>query len=419
MIERARQIIARGEIAEKTYILVFCLVYLMHSIWPARTILWFVLVPVLLLSLAPYRNLLSIVKTSVFVMSAAFLALILATSALAGETPVGVIANNARYAVAVLAFLIITAHLVSKNPDLLRLLILFVAPAAALSAATDIVQFSGLSLHVILTTRLEGIRGLTTYYNSNVIGMMFAFPCVGAVAVMISKKLAYWQFALLLLCSLILFAAVVLTGSRGSLTAMLAGIGVSVLLSASWRISVAAAAVIATTLGLLAATPLFGEMLQRGDSLRLTLWLVYLHMAALKPWLGYGLAFDTQIALREGVVVMNAHNIVLCALVRGGVLSAAALSAIMMFAFVDGWRAWRRHDEIIPLGIFSVCVVATSVDYEIVPTDLGYLWILFWLPVGVCLGASLQASTHTPASESAGGAPGFSDHSRDHVVSQS
>ena len=96
LIERARQIIAREEIAETTYILVFCLVYLMHSIWPARTILWFVLVPVLLLSVAPYRNLLPIVKTSVFVMSAAFLTLILATSALAGETPVGVIANNAR-----------------------------------------------------------------------------------------------------------------------------------------------------------------------------------------------------------------------------------------------------------------------------------------------------------------------------------
>jgi O-antigen ligase len=307
---------------------------------------------------------------------------------------------------------------VSKHPDFLRLLILFVAPAAALSAVTDIVQFSGLSLHKILTTRLEGIRGLTIYYNPNVIGMMFAIPCVGAVAVMISKKLVYWQFALLLLCSLILFAAVVLTGSRGSLTATLAGVGVSVLLSANWRISVAAAAVLATMFGLLAATPLFGALLQR-DSLRLTLWPIYLHMAALKPWLGYGLAFDTQIVLPDGIVVMNAHNIVLCALVRGGVLSAAALLAIMIFAFVGGWRAWRRHDEIVPLGVFSVCLVASSVDYEIVPTDLGYLWILFWLPVAVCLGACLRAPTHAPPMESAVGAPGSSDHGRDHVVSQS
>ncbi|NVN88565.1 MAG: O-antigen ligase family protein [Rhodopseudomonas sp.] len=392
LLESAREVILRMGVAEKLYILVICLVYLMHNIWLARTVLWFVLVPVLLISMRPYRSLLPIVKSGVFVLSACFLVLILATSVLAGGASVALIWKNVRYVVAVLGFLTITAHLINKDGDFLRLLFLFVAPAAAIAAIVDVLWFSGFSLQTILTTRLEGVKGLTVYYNSNVIGIMFAIPCVGAVALMVSKRLARWQFAMLFASALVLLGAVVLTGSRGSVTAALAGIGLCVLLAANWRLSVAAVAVVILAAGIVAMTPLFGALLQRGDSLRLTLWPVYLHMAELKPWIGYGLAFDTQVTLPDGNVVMNAHNIILCALVRGGVFSAAALFGIVVFALLGGWRAWRRHGEVAPVALLGACLMASSVDYEIVPTDLGYLWILFWLPVAICLGASLPRS---------------------------
>jgi len=391
-LEIASEFIQRKAVAEKLHILVICLVYLMHNIWLARTVLWFVLVPVVLIGAWPYRSLLPIVKSGVFVLSACFLLLILATSVPAEGTSVALIWKNLRYVAAILGFVTITAYLMNKQGDFLRLLILFVAPAAAIAAIVDVLSFSGFSLQTILTTRLEGVKGLTVYYNSNVIGIMFAIPCVGAVALMVSKSLARWQFAMLSACVVVLLGAVVLTGSRGSVTAALSGIAVCLLLAANWRLSVTVVAIVAVAAGVVATTPLLGALLQRGDSLRLTLWPIYLQMAELKPWIGYGLAFDTRVTLPDGNVVMNAHNIILCALVRGGVFSAAALLGVVGFALLGGWRAWRRYGEVGPLALLGTCLVATSVDYEIVPTDLGYLWILFWLPVAICLGTSLPRS---------------------------
>lgn len=390
-LERTRDWLLRTRAGEKLFVLSLCLVYVMHSIWSARTVLWFLVVPVMLLSVAPYRNLLPIVKSWVFVGCAVFLGLILATSALGGETPSQMLLLNLRYTAAVLAFVVITTQLVRDDGDFLRLLFLFLAPIAALTAVRDVVSFTGWSLETLMSTRLEGVKGLTVYYNSNVIGMMYAMPCVGAAAVMTSRSLRLWQHAMLAVSILILLGAILLTGSRGSLLAAGVGIGVSVLLSQHRWLKVALIAVAVVGIGVIALAPFQSELLQRRDSLRLSLWPIYLHLAMAKPWLGYGLAFDTRQTLPDGNIVMNAHNIVLCALVRGGVLTALALIGIVLASGINGFKAWRRSGEVTALALLATCLTASSVDYEIVPTDLGYLYFLFWLPVGVCLGSALAA----------------------------
>ncbi|WP_322518121.1 O-antigen ligase family protein [Rhodopseudomonas palustris] len=390
-LERTRDWLIRVRAGEKLFILSMCLVYVMHSIWLARTVMWFLVLPVMLIATASARNLLPIVRSGVFVAAAAFLLLIIGTSALGGETPAPMLLKNLRYLAAVLVFVVVVAQLVRSDGDFLRLLFLVLAPVAALAAIRDVVSFSGLSLETLLTVRLQGVKGLTVYYNSNVIGMMFAMPCVGAAAVMASRTLRRWQFAMLAVSVLILLFAIVLTGSRGSLIAATVGIGVSIL-SANWRLAAAIVALVAVAAAVALLTPLAGELLQRRDSLRLTLWPVYLDMALLKPWLGYGLAFDTQRTLPDGSVVMNGHNIFLCAAVRGGVLSVMALAGVVLASLISALRAWSRRREIVALALLATCLTATSVDYEIIPSDLGYLYILFWLPVGICLGAALATA---------------------------
>lgn len=387
-LEQTRDWLLRMRAAEKLFILSMCAVYVMHSIWLARTVMWFLVLPVMLITVAPYRNVVPVLKSGVFIAAAGFLVLILGTSLLGGDTPAPMLVKNLRYTAAVLTFVTIIAVLVRGEGDFLRLLFLVLAPVAALTAIRDVVSFSGWSLEALFTNRLQGVKGLTVYYNSNVIGVMFAIPCVGAAGVMASRALKRWQFAMLSVSVLILLGAIVLTGSRGSLIAALLGIGLSIV-SANWRLATAIVALVAIAAGVTLLTPLAGELLQRRDSLRLTLWPIYLQMAMLKPWLGYGLAFDTQRALPDGYMVMNAHNIFLCALVRGGVLTALALVGIALTSLVSALRAWLRSREILALALLATCLAATSVDYEIIPTDLGYLYIMFWLPVGVCLGAGL------------------------------
>lgn len=171
--------------------------------------------------------------------------------------------------------------------------------------------------------------------------------------------------------------------------AALGGIGVAVLLAANWRIAVAVAALLAIAAVAALLTPLAGELVQRKDSLRFELWPVYLHMVTLKPWLGYGLAFDTRVTLPNGIEVMNGHNIFMCAAVRGGVVAALALAAVVLAAAASGWRAFRQSGEVTALALLAACLAASAVDYEIIPSDLSYLYILFWLPVAICLGTAL------------------------------
>lgn len=389
VFDRSRAWLLAVKAPERLFVLVMCLMYVMHNIWLARTILWFLVLPTLLITALPLRNLTPIVKSGVFLASAAFLGVIIATSLFGDGVSGSLLWKNIRYVAAVLVFITIVAHLASRDGDFLRLLFLWLAPVAALAAIRDVGTFSHWSVTEMLTVRLQGTKGLSLYYNSNVVGLMYAMPCVGAVAMMATRRLRSWQFVLLFVSALVLLAAVLLSGSRGSLMAALGGIGVAVLLAANWRIAVAVAALLAIAAVAALLTPLAGELVQRKDSLRFELWPVYLHMVTLKPWLGYGLAFDTRVILPSGMEVMNGHNIFMCAAVRGGVIAALALAAVVLAAAASGWRAFRKSGEVTALALLASCLAASAVDYEIIPSDLSYLYILFWLPVAICLGAAL------------------------------
>lgn len=397
LFDRSQAWLSDVKAPERLFVLVMCLMYAMHNIWLSRTILWFLVLPTLLITAMPPRNLLPIVKSSVFVATAGFLGVIIVTSLLGDGVTGALLWKNIRYVAAVLAFIVIVAHLVSRDGDFLRLLFLWLAPVAACAAIRDIGAFSHWSLTEMLSVRLQGTKGLSLYYNSNVVGLIYAMPCIGAVAIMATRRLRHWQFALLFVSALVLLATVLLSGSRGSLMAVLGGIGVSVLLAANWRIAAAVGALVSIAALAALLTPLAGELVQRRDSLRFELWPVYLHMVALKPWLGYGLAFDPKVTLPSGTEVMNGHNIFMCAAVRGGVFAALALAGVVLAALASGWRAFRRSGEVVGMGLLAACLAATAVDYEIVPSDLGYLYILFWLPVAICLGVALSAARRVPA----------------------
>ncbi|PZA09312.1 O-antigen ligase domain-containing protein [Rhodopseudomonas palustris] len=397
LFDRSRAWLLAVKAPERLFVLVMCLMYLMHNIWLSRTILWFLVLPTLLITALPLRNLVPIVKSGVFLASAVFMAVIIVTSLLGDGVPGALLWKNIRYVAAVLVFIMIVAHLASRDGDFLRVLFLWLAPVAAFAAIRDVGTFSHWSVSEMLTVRLQGTKGLSLYYNSNVVGLMYAMPCVGAVAMMATRRLRPWQFVLLFVSALVLLAAVLLSGSRGSLMATLAGIGVAVLLAANWRIAAAVVALVGIAAVATLLTPLASELVQRKDSLRFELWPVYLHMVTLKPWFGYGLAFDPRVTLPNGIEVMNGHNIFMCAAVRGGVIAALALAAVALTALVSGWRAFRRTGKVAGLALLAAGLVASSVDYEIIPSDLGYLYVLLWLPVAICLGSALIPTGPVPA----------------------
>jgi len=386
-----RAAVERHKIAPKSYILALCLVYLMWNIWAARTIYSFLVIPLCLLTFRSedYR---SIARSRIFWLAGCFLGLITLTSLAVSDPNVPLVLRHARHALLVLSFLGITAHFFRKNSEFSGHLAVFLSAAAAIAAIVNTVLFYGhLTVHQVLTLRLGGIPGVTMYYNSNVVGAVYAIAAISAIAILTQLRLSRLQSALLSAASLVLICAVVLTGSRGSIVALTAATLVVTMIGANWRLRaiLSLAAALVVLLVFLLARPLVDQLFER-HLLRFLIWWTYLGFAKAAPWLGYGLGHDQTFPLPSGEIILNAHNIVLNAQIRGGLLSAAALLALIVASLYQAWRGWFEARVLLPLGLTITMIVATSVDYEIIATDLGYHWLLFWLPVAACLGVELH-----------------------------
>jgi O-antigen ligase len=226
-----------------------------------------------------------------------------------------------------------------------------------------------------------------------VVGDMYALAYAGAAGIAARSRLSPIQLVLAVSAAAVLFAAVLLSGSRGALLGSVLASAVLLILCASTRRCIALTLLaVGGLLLVLSVTPLLHSLLERADSFRLMLWPAYLELASKKPWVGYGLSFDTTITLANGLIILNAHNIILCALVRGGLFSAAALVAVLATSLREGWHAWTMNEAPLALALLSTALVMTSVDYEITASPLGWPWILLWLPVGISLATGRMAA---------------------------
>ncbi len=395
LISKIRVVTQRHAVVQRLYLASFCLIYLMPNIWAARTLFYYFVLPLALINLSlPLAR--SIVSRPVFILSGAFLLLLTLTSLAAPDVSFKVVGYHLLNTVRVLLFVLITAELIEKDDAFLKTLVLCMAAAAAVAAVVNIVAYYGPYSGGLrsFAVRLEGIPGISPYYNSNVVGAIFAIPCVAAFGLIGAHGLSRGQNGAIMLLVLILLVAVVLTQSRGATLGVIAGLAVKALANGTRQQRIALAASAAGALVLIYfATPQLASMLDRGAGLRPGLWRHFLQMAWDNPWLGVGLTFDVSIDN-----ILTAHNIILSALVRGGVLAAALLVGILLFCFQRSFEAWRRGGLIMPFALMTAVTVMTMVDHEIIATSLGWEWLLFWLPVAMCLAVDHRQVWHGLAS---------------------
>lgn len=383
--------VERHHVVPRLYIASLCLVYLMWNIWTARTIYDFAVMPLALCLVRP-SDLKPILASPIFILAALYFTALGVAGIAAPDADASLIVKHVKDTLQVLSFLAITALLIRRDRDFPKWLFLFLASAAAIAAAINLVAFCIKFPQALPSHQLGGIPGISMYYNTNVLGDVYAMACAGGFALLAGQRLSRPQLIVALSATLMLLFAIGLVASRGALMATMAAALVALLLTGGARrrlLILAALAAILLLLGL--ATPLLHKILVRGDAYRLSLWPFYLDLASRRPWLGYGLAFDTEIALPDGYLILNAHNIVLSALIRGGLLSAAALVATLATAVYRAWRSYIATNSMFALVLLAAALAATSVDYEILATPLGWPWLLLWLPVGLSLGQGAAA----------------------------
>jgi len=384
--------VERHHVMPWLYIVALCLVYLMWNIWLAHTVYDFAVIP-LALCLVRRSDLRPILASPIFILAALYFAALGLAGIAAPDARALPIAKHFIFALQVLSFLGITALLIRRDRDFPKRLFLVLPSAASLAALINLAAFLHKYPHGLLSQQLVGIAGFSMYYNQNYIGIVNAVACAGCFALLAGERLTRAQLAVTLGATLVLLVTLTLTMSRGSLMGTLAAGLVALLLSGGRQRRLLMLGVLGAALFLLAlATPLLLAAVGRGDSFRFSLWRFYLDLAAQRPWLGYGLSFDPGIVLPNGIPIINPHNMMIAALIRGGLISVAALIALLVAAVYRAWRSRREPGGLFAPVLLAVALVATSVDFEIIATPLGWPWLLLWLPIGLSLGQDSRVS---------------------------
>lgn len=271
---------------------------------------------------------------------------------------------------------------------------------AALNALFNIFYFMTFINNIsdIFAVRLnfESI-GNGTGYIATTYSLTYAIFCMAAIIIVgetrfLAIKLFYSYF------SVILFVALVLTQGRGAILAFL----ISSLLYVAEKKSVlvtryamyTAILIISTFCFLIYYLHLAGRL--SDDGYRIGLWLQSIHIASKNILFGFGETdFFVPIDGLPGSTLYHGHNILLNALLRGGIVGFLSMSIIIVMGLYKSYVYKKTYEECLPFYIFLILVISGIFDYDIVVRTKGWEWISFWLLLGLIAGTASKLEFNT------------------------
>jgi O-antigen ligase len=382
--------IEHADLIAKFYILILCLIFALPNVSVVRNLYYLVLLPMFIITVRK-AELLDIVRSPVFILAALYFTIVAVASLFAPELSYKILAEHIRNSFLVLSFFAITAYLMRRDRRFPDQLILFVAVTAAVVAANNIWHFyEGLPPFHQVPRRLEGIQGLTMYYNSNWIAQLYGIVCVAAAAAATRPGTSRAVAALLVASAIVLFAAVALAQTRSVWIGVFAGLAVVIALLPREFPARRAIQIGVIVCAVLASLPFLESVLSRGDSYRLAFWKAYLSYVEAHPWAGSGLSAQLPVSAPDGFKTTHPHNMIYHALLRGGVFAATALVAFLLSILFYAIRGWQNTGSALFPALAVTALLPLQLEFTVmVGTAPGWDWLVLWMPIGLCIGAGL------------------------------
>ena len=99
-----------------------------------------------------------------------------------------------------------------------------------------------------------------------------------------------------------------------------------------------------------------------------------------------GIAFQSK----DGTYIAHAHNLILSAQVRGGVVATGSMIVMLFGGLYYAGRYAQLTGRRAPLAIMTTLVISGIFEYDtFVRSFPNWQTISFWLPTGICVGAEL------------------------------
>jgi O-antigen ligase len=335
----------------------------------------------------------ALTTSRIFWVVAVYLLAIAVASALLPDMPQWLLNRPLRMSPMVLYFVIITASLTMHSRLGFANFLLLCTAILATSEIINIAWFVStrpFQPDFPDTFRLTASLGMPLTENATNLSITYAVYSAGSFA-MIRDEPTSWRRILFGFFGVTLLIGVLMTQARSAYLAVLLSVLVLVLAGSRGRppriALVGGIAFAAVVLVLLLLVPTFRHVIDsRGVSHRPEIWLYYLRMAAHRPFLGYGMAPNIDQILSDGSVIPQPHNIVLSALIRGGIIGCAAMMAVLAQCLYWSYRASTTFGQIAPLCMLIAMTTASMFDYQLLPTNPSWEWVTFWLPTGIAIG---------------------------------
>jgi O-antigen ligase len=265
-----------------------------------------------------------------------------------------------------------------------------VAVIAAVSAAVNLVFFFQQDLHLgsIASHRLTAFIGVPHYEVSTSVSTTYAVYFVAAFCGVISARRSTWRRILLALAAAVLLFGLLATQGRSGYVAALVGV-IAVSASLSRRNGLIAAGFAAACVLAALYPPFMDALLFRGSGYRGGIWLSFLHLAGDRPIFGWGV-LATINRWVEGHVFFHAHSLILSAEVRGGVLGLVSMVAMLGYCLYWSTADMRRSRDPLIFGMVLTFVTAGLFDFQLLITFPDWLWVVFWIPIGLAAGAEAK-----------------------------
>jgi O-antigen ligase len=342
---------------------------------------------------------LNFARSSIFVSIVIFIIMISLSSWLQPQMTAPWGWRLAQYGGLIALFLLITARLVFHAPEAIGCFFLILCPVVALQCSLNLIlYFNSLKeLSNSLGERFGPTYGHIPDHYPTTGSLIYGLFLVSGVILSFEKNNLLNRISLAV-SSCIFSAALIFSQSRGSILAVLLTLLIWSFFS-SKKVQKIVVSLSILSVGLFLSIPKIGDYaLSRLDRFRFWVWERFFNLAKERPLLGYGERIEFWIYLPNGEHVGHAHNLLLSAIVRGGIFAGLALMYALIRSLYVNFSYMRQGGSALPFCLILLMLISGLVDYDLLVFHADWQWCAFWMPIGVSVGVEALMSEKTRAS---------------------
>ena len=295
-------------------------------------------------------------------------------------------------------YFVINIRLCVDMPNFFQKYFYLMGPVVAINAAVNIYEFL-FSLPDF--TSFQDVRmspsfgcGVNTH-SATSSALTYAIHFFGLTATLSKNTSKIFKYVFLI-CLFTLMSAIILTQARGTFIGLILAILLVFILSSDKKKSILLfGSIMVGIIPLFLLSKIRSFAFARGDNNRLEIWTGFLEIIKKQSIFGHGDRDFMQGSLFEIVIsngehIHHAHNILLNALWRGGLVGLISLVYILVFGIYRSVIYLKKKSDGSPLGLLLILIIAGMVDIEFHITPVAWLWTTAWLPLLFGVGADAK-----------------------------